>query len=546
MNGRADLSERTSARTSARTPPLPKNIVIFSDGTGNSGIQNRGTNVFKMFEAVDLNGHFNHPPQKQQIAFYDDGVGTERFKPLKMLGSAIGWGLSRNVRELYTALVRSYNPGDSIYLFGFSRGAFTARSIGGFITSCGILNHNAYKSDDALVKAVNQAYKVYRSRYMTGAHKHLRSLFKKIVPDGENSARFKQKLADFHEEHAVHIDVPIAFIGAWDTVDAVGLPFAHLADLINYFIYPFKFADHSLNPKVERARHALSIDDERHTFHPLLWDETAGDGERIKQVWFAGVHTNVGGGYPKQGMSLTALSWMINEAEAAGLRILPSDKQCYYDHESVNDKLYNSRAGTGMYYRYKPRDIYQMCKASKTTPKIHETVIDRIAQRTEGYAPGNLPRDAEIVATRGNVARYPTVGAALTKDYGAHTSLLALVRPQIWLRRAAHHAYFVLSLLALWAAYRPVMAAHSGLDKVSAAMDANVLDTVVNAVKTDWLFDTLIVAIAVSFTIALRAEAKMRNTFSEFWYTSTPTLLDKSKLSAEHATPPQKSAGPEM
>ncbi len=541
MNDRANPSARTSA--------LPKNIVIFSDGTGNSDIQNRGTNVFKMFEAVDLNGHFNNPPQKQQIAFYDDGVGTERFKPLKMLGSAIGWGLSRNVRELYTALVRSYNPGDSIYLFGFSRGAFTARSIGGFITACGILDHNEYKSDDALIKAVNQAYKVYRSRYMTGAHKHLRSLFKKIMPARDKPSRFEKKRDAFHAEHAVHADVKIAFIGAWDTVDAVGLPFAHVADLINYFIYPFKFADHSLNPKVERARHALSIDDERYTFHPLLWDETAENSDRIKQVWFAGVHANVGGGYPKQGMSLGALSWMINEAEDAGLRILPSDKQCYFDHESVNDKLYNSRAGTGMYYRYKPRDIYQMCKDSKTTPKIHETVIDRIAQRTEGYAPGNLPRDAEIVASQGNVTRYPTVGKALTAAYdkhGKHTSLLDLVRPQIRRRRIAHYIYFTLSLLAVWAAYRPVIEAHSGLGMLSAAFQVNVLGTLFSALKTDWLFDGLLVLIAVSFIIAMRTESKMRKTFSEFWYTSTPTLLDKSKLSPEQTTPPKGTSGPQM
>ncbi|TAK90914.1 MAG: DUF2235 domain-containing protein [Burkholderiaceae bacterium] len=532
---------------SAQIPAPAKNIVIFSDGTGNSDIKDRGTNVFKMFEAVDLNGHFDNPPLKQQIAFYDDGVGTESLKPLKILGGAFGWGLSRNVKQLYAALVRSYNPGDSIYLFGFSRGAFTARSIGGFITSCGILNHNEYKSDDALVEAVNQAYKVYRSRYMTGVHKDLRSLYKKIRPANNKPSRFEKKRDAFHAalKNKIHTDVKIAFIGAWDTVDAVGFPIAHVADLINYFIYPFKFADHSLNPKVEQARHALSIDDERHTFHPLLWDETAENSNRIKQVWFAGVHANVGGGYPKQGMSLTALSWMINEAENAGLRILAPDKLCYYDHESVNDKLYNSRAGAGMYYRYKPRDIYQMCKASKTTPKIHETVIDRIAQRTEGYAPGNLPREAEIVASQGNVARYPTVSAALTKAYGAHTSLLDFVRPQIRLRRMAHHIYFALTLVALWVAYQPVMSG-SGMGALSAAMDANVRDTVINALKTDRLFDGLAIAIAVFFLIALRAERKMRNTFSEFWYTSTPTLLNTAKLSAEQTTPPKEPPRPQM
>jgi uncharacterized protein (DUF2235 family) len=118
-------------------PENPRNIVICSDGTGNSADKNRGTNVFKLNEAIDLNGHLTDPAKTPQIAFYDDGVGTETFKPLKLLGGASGWGLSRNDKELYEALVRSYNPGDRIFLFGFSRGAFTVRTLGGFITACG-------------------------------------------------------------------------------------------------------------------------------------------------------------------------------------------------------------------------------------------------------------------------------------------------------------------------------------------------------------------------------------------------------------------------
>ena len=140
----------------------PKNIVICSDGTGNSAIKDRGTNVFKLYEAVDFNGHLNNPMLTPQIAFYDDGVGTETFKPLKLLGGAFGWGLSRNVRNLYAALVRSYDPGDKIFLFGFSRGAFTVRTLGGFITACGILNRSRYPTDADLVKTVEEAYEVYQ------------------------------------------------------------------------------------------------------------------------------------------------------------------------------------------------------------------------------------------------------------------------------------------------------------------------------------------------------------------------------------------------
>jgi uncharacterized protein (DUF2235 family) len=109
---------------------VAKNIIICSDGTGNSAIKDRGTNVFKLFEAVDLNGHRTNPNLDAQVAMYDDGVGTESFLPLKLLGGAFGFGLARNVRKLYTELVRIYDAGDRIYLFGFSRGAFTARTLG--------------------------------------------------------------------------------------------------------------------------------------------------------------------------------------------------------------------------------------------------------------------------------------------------------------------------------------------------------------------------------------------------------------------------------
>src|SRR3984893_4171630 len=139
---------------------MPKNIIICSDGTGNTAIKNRGTNVFKMFEAIDLNGHRTNPALDPQVVFYDDGVGTETFLPLKLLGGAFGFGLAKNVRNLYMDLVRGYDPGDAtppadrIYLFGFSRGAFTVRTLAGLISKCGILDRHQLRSTDALRSAV--------------------------------------------------------------------------------------------------------------------------------------------------------------------------------------------------------------------------------------------------------------------------------------------------------------------------------------------------------------------------------------------------------
>ena len=113
----------------------------------------------------------------------------------------------------------------------------------------------------------------------------------------------------------------IHFIGVWDTVDAVGLPF-HISDLINALIYRFKFPNQRLSEQVDHAYHALAVDDDRHSFHPLLWDQRAsssGKSQKIDQVWFAGAHANVGGGYPKQGLSLTAMHWLMTKAQNAGL-----------------------------------------------------------------------------------------------------------------------------------------------------------------------------------------------------------------------------------
>jgi uncharacterized protein (DUF2235 family) len=151
-----------------------KNIVICSDGTGNTAIKGRGTNVFKLFEAVDLNGHRTDPARTPQVAIYDDGVGTEDFKPVRILAGATGYGLSRNVKQLYKELVRIYDPGDRIFLFGFSRGAFTVRTLAGLIGFCGIVDAGRLETVEALTSTVRRAYRAYRRRYRTPLAKLVR------------------------------------------------------------------------------------------------------------------------------------------------------------------------------------------------------------------------------------------------------------------------------------------------------------------------------------------------------------------------------------
>jgi uncharacterized protein (DUF2235 family) len=393
---------------------MSKNIIICSDGTGNTSIKGRGTNVFKLFEAVDVNGHRTDVMLTPQVAFYDDGVGTSDWKLLKILGGAFGIGLSRNVRQLYKELVRVYDGGaepDQIYVFGFSRGAFTVRTLAGFINNQGILARQANDTPEALDHRIKEAYKAYRRCYRPALWRMWpwRRLFPAVPrPTSEGKPR-------------------IRFIGVWDTVDAVGLPF-HVADIWNKLVYQFKFENRDLGQNVEQACHALAIDDERAAFSPVLWNQPASE-TRIEQVWFPGSHSNVGGGYPKQGMSLVSLDWMMEKASHAGLRFLQSDRQFCRDHLNGDDKLYDPRAGVGVFYRWKPRDITELSrKAQIERPVVHISALERVAHGTEDYVPGNIPDTLDIFPTP---QATPMANAVMSARAAALNMVIAAAPPNM-------------------------------------------------------------------------------------------------------------------
>ncbi|MEK9140824.1 MAG: DUF2235 domain-containing protein, partial [Nitrospirota bacterium] len=205
--------------------------------------------------------------------------------------------------------------------------------------------------------------------------------------------------AIIHDEYVPDGAVSIDFVGVWDTVGAVGMPFEELRALFNW-IYPMRFSELTPSSRITRACHALSIDDDRRTFYPELWNEKGIPATQVDQVWFAGVHSNVGGGYVKHGMSLVALDWMMAEAERSGLRFIQADREYVHTHQDVHDELYDARAGLGVYYRWEPRDIVKLCHAHNIAcPKIHISVFERIANGTGRYAPINLPQHYEVVRT---------------------------------------------------------------------------------------------------------------------------------------------------
>lgn len=497
---------------------MSKNIVICSDGTGNSAIKDRGTNVFKLYEAVDLIGHRNDATLARQVAFYDDGVGTESVKFLRWLGGAFGWGLSRNVRQLYAGLARVYEPGDRIFLFGFSRGAYTVRTLAGLIACCGVVDRAKFSTNAGLRRGVKQIYREYRRCYRTPLGNRLRAAY-----DPASAAALRRRFAVVHPAYAPEGRVRIAFVGVWDTVDAVGLPIDHLADALNH-IHPFRFPDFSLSPQVDKGCHAISIDDERHTFHPVMWDERCEQQpDRVEQVWFAGVHANVGGGYPKQGMSLVSLGWMMTRAERCGLRFSGVDREWWREHENVHDKLYDSRAGMAVYYRYKPRDIARICRDSHVEPKIHVSAIERVVQATDGYAPGNLPKNLRVVATEpaspdprlAELAR--TIHAAL----GQSPSLLHRVRGWVLVGRNVHYAFLAFSAAALYLTLPAEIAQH-GWSWMPGALVSG--DGLMEIGKALLLKPWLLALIAGFYVAGWLVRKKLDRVFSGFWHGLTSSL----------------------
>lgn len=417
-----------------------KTIVLLADGTGNSAAKLFKTNVWRLYKALDLS---DPPPAGQrQIAYYHDGVGTSTFKPLTILGGVFGVGLKRNVMHMYAFLCRNYRPGDRIYIYGFSRGAFTARVLASLIVTQGILS---CANENELTRYAPDAYRRYRRRYKLPIFGY-KDKTASIKNPEETKVGLVDRLRDlrdgviwawrklrgtrqYEDVRPKDPDIKIDFVGVWDTVAAYGLPIDELTRGIDDWVWPLSMPNFALSPKVLQARHALALDDERDTFHPLLWDEVAeekmiANGEaqkgRLKQIWFAGMHTNVGGGYADDSMSFGALEWMMTESQAAGLRFLPVNEREAPNPRDDFGTMYNSRSGLGSYYRYQPRKIAARLEHPDPTTlmmqdpnrngvgylksvTIHESVWHRIQAGTDSYATIVVPDHFNVLKSDGTV-----------------------------------------------------------------------------------------------------------------------------------------------
>lgn len=268
-----------------------KRLVICCDGTWNRADQVRKdgkpcvTNVIKIAVRVA-----KRDGATLQIIHYDQGVGTGNTFD-KLSGGAFGEGIEDNIHDAYRFLVANYELGDEMYILGFSRGAFTARSIGGMIRKCGILKRESADQYHA-------ALALYHSN---------------APPTDAAAVRFRAEHSLSPKE-----DIPIKFVGVWDTVGALGIPVRGIAALQKG---KYEFHDTELSGTVKFAYHALAIDERRGPFRPTLWDYKPKDGQTIEQMWFCGVHSDVGGGYEDAGLSDIALEWMLAKARGADLRL---------------------------------------------------------------------------------------------------------------------------------------------------------------------------------------------------------------------------------
>lgn len=334
-------------RPSAEIKRAPKNIVICCDGTGNK-YGEKNTNVVKLFEALEKDD------ATSQIAYYDPGVGTLGTKELvtwtakqvnMLKGLAFATGLTQNIEDAYEYLMDKYQSGDRVYLFGFSRGAFTVRALAGMLNRVGLLQ----KGSNNLIR--------YATKVDGGKNKKIAAGFKRT---------FSRECCPY-------------FIGVWDTVESVG---------IGPFHRGFDTAD--LNPDVPYGYQALALDEKRIKFKPNLWNPIK-DSEKvttldkierdIEQVWFAGVHSDIGGGYEEAGLANIALHWLARKADQRELKI-NFDILDNYQPKPLG-KIHNSLKPLWWVMSWARRRLAE-------GSLIHKSVKERLGEPKAKYNPRNL------------------------------------------------------------------------------------------------------------------------------------------------------------
>ena len=367
-----------------------KKIVIYADGTWNTpaNIENgkvASTNVYKLFKNT-CDEYDDGGSKIRQVKYYAEGVGTSPGTD-KITGGLFGRGINENIIEVYRFIVEHYEPGDEIYLFGFSRGAYTVRSVAGLIRNSGILKWQYHQK-------IERAFEIYRSREEKDRH------------DSPQSKFFRESFC--HEDKS-----EIKFIGVWDTVGSLGVPFRFFSLRRKH-----RFHDVEIGSHIKYAYHAVSIDERRVFFRPSLWEQDKEHKHQtLEQVWFNGVHCDVGGGYPDGDISIVPLLYLQQRAEEKGLHF---KKQPAQEEIKTAIGLGNHNSKDKFYYKIFPdyfriinnhnkhtltffqrlgiwylklilEETYRKKKGNKTkTLYTHEYIHESVCLRYEKN-PGGLP-----------------------------------------------------------------------------------------------------------------------------------------------------------
>jgi uncharacterized protein (DUF2235 family) len=265
-----------------------KRLVVCCDGTWNGLSGEYPTNVLKLSQILKEAGSDGIPQQ----VYYQEGLGTKWYD--RWVGGAFGWGIDEHIMDAYKFLCLNYSPGDEIYCFGFSRGAYTVRSLVGLIYCSGLLK-------PANIHKIQEAYQIYRDR--------------EIRPSNPIAITFRQAFGD---------RVPIAVLGCWDTVGSLGIPdLVPLLPIDQLINRKYQFHDTELSAIIQRAFHAIAIDERRKSFvvtHMKKSDKNP--GQVIHEVWFPGTHGCAGGGtLANRGLSDGTLQWMMEQVTASGLNL---------------------------------------------------------------------------------------------------------------------------------------------------------------------------------------------------------------------------------
>ena len=307
-----------------------KRLIVCCDGTWNTADQSEGgiptpTNVVKLYNAVAE----QDAKKVEQVKYYHPGVGTDPGLLSKVVGGGLGAGLDRNIMSGYRFLADHYRTGDEIFLFGFSRGAYTARSLAGMIGCCGIMDPAGHDEPETW-RLINEIYQEgYRKR-----------------------ERYETEGLSYHPAPGQSGEIPVRFLGVWDTVGALGIP--EDLPLLGLLDRPeqYHFHDTALSRTVKNARHAVALDEKRASFEPTLWSGVEARDD-VKQVWFPGVHADVGGGYAEAELSDGALKWMLDEARGCDLRVhQAASGQLHPDPQGV---VHDSYSGVFKLLKSRPR-----------------------------------------------------------------------------------------------------------------------------------------------------------------------------------------------